>query len=118
MSPAMQNAAQIGPSIVINGHISAGEPLSIAGCVNGTVTVAGHVVTVEPGARVEGDIAAAGIVVAGSITGALAADERIQLRASAEVEGDMAAPKILFEDGALACGRVDVTGQQRATLVA
>lgn len=114
----MQNFAQIGRSIVVTGDISAGEPLSIAGCVNGTITVTGHVVTVEPGARVEGDIAAAGIVVAGSILGGLAADERIHLRAGAEVDGNMTAPRIAFEDGASARGKVHASGQERATMVA
>ncbi len=114
----MQNSAQIGPSIVVTGTISAGEPLSIAGCVNGTITVAGHVVTVEPGARVEGDIAAAAIVIAGSIVGGLAANERIHLRPGAEVDGNMTAPRIALEDGASARGKVDATGQERATMVA
>lgn len=114
----MQHSPQIGPSIVITGSISASEPLSIAGRVNGTILADGHVVTVEPGAHVEGDIAAAGIVVGGSIKGALAADDRIHLRAGAEVDGDMTAPRIAFEDGASARGKVNATGQARVTLVA
>jgi cytoskeletal protein CcmA (bactofilin family) len=76
------------------------------------------VVTVEPGAHVTGDIAATGVVVAGSIEGTLVAEERIHLKPGAQVDGDLTAPKIAVEDGALARGKVNAAGQERVPLVA
>jgi len=114
----MQNGAHIGPSLVIKGEISAREPLSISGRVEGSIEVTGHIVTVQSGAHVGADITAAGIVVAGAVKGSLTAESRIQLRAGAEVEGDIVAPRIAVEDGAFVRGKVQVAGHDRVTLVA
>jgi len=114
----MQNGAHIGPSLVIKGEISAREPLSISGRVEGSIEVTGHIVTVQSGAHVGADITAAGIVIAGAVKGSLTAESRIQLRAGAEVEGDIVAPRIAVEDGAFVRGRVQVAGHDRVTLVA
>ena len=114
----MQHGAHIGSTIVIKGEISAKEPLSISGRVDGTIEVTGHIVTVQAGAHVGADIAASGIVIAGSVKGSLNAEQRIQLRAGAEVEGDIVAPRIAVEDGAFVRGKVQVAGHDRVTLVA
>jgi cytoskeletal protein CcmA (bactofilin family) len=114
----MQNGAHIGPSLVIKGEISAREPLSISGRVDGSIDVEGHNVTVEPGAHVAADISAAGIVVSGAVKGSLSAEARIQLRSGAEVEGDITAPRIAVEDGAFVRGKVQVAGHGRVTMVA
>jgi len=114
----MQNGAHIGSSLVIKGQISAREPISISGRVEGSIDVEGHNVTVEPGAHVAADISAAGIIVSGAVKGSLSADLRIQLRAGAEVDGDIVAPKIAVEDGAVLRGKVQVAGHDRVTMVA
>jgi cytoskeletal protein CcmA (bactofilin family) len=114
----MQNPARRGSTLVIRGEITAQEALTIAGQVDGTIDVAGHIVTVEQGALVVADIAAASIVVSGQVKGALAAATRIHLHSSAEVKGELSAPRLAVEDGAVVHGKVHVTGQERATMVA
>jgi cytoskeletal protein CcmA (bactofilin family) len=106
----MQQGAHIGPTVVIKGEISAQEPLVVSGRVEGMISAPGCVVTIEAGAQVHADIEAAGIVVSGSVHGALLAEERIALRAGAEVEGDLTAPLIAVEDGAFACGKATIAG--------
>lgn len=115
---AMQNPARKGSTLVIRGEITAQEALTIAGQVDGTIDVAGHIVTVEQGAMVAADISAAAIVVCGKVQGALAAATRIHLHAGAEVEGDLKAPRLAVEDGAIVQGDIHVEGQDRATMVA
>ena len=114
----MQNAARKGSTLVIRGEITAQEALTIAGQVDGTIDVAGHIVTVEQGAQVAADISAAAIVVCGNVQGTLAAATRIHLQSGAEVKGDLNAPRLAVEDGAVLQGKVQVTGQERATMVA
>ena len=114
----MQNAARKGSTLVIRGEITAQEALTIAGQVDGTIDVAGHIVTVEQGALVAADISAAAIVVCGKVQGTLAAATRIHLQSGAEVKGDLNAPKLAVEDGAGVQGKVQVAGQERATMVA
>ena len=114
----MQNPARRGSTLVIRGEITAQEALTIAGQVDGTIDVAGHIVTVEQGAQVAADISAAAIVVCGRVEGALAAATRIHLHASAEVKGDLNAPRLAVEDGAVVKGKVHIAGQDRVTMVA
>ena len=114
----MQNPARRGSTLVIRGEITAQEALTIAGQVDGTIDVAGHMVTVEQGALVAADISAAAIVVCGKVQGTLAAASRIHLHASAEVQGDLNTPRLAVEDGATMKGKVHVEGQDRVTMVA
>jgi cytoskeletal protein CcmA (bactofilin family) len=106
----MQHGAHIGPSIVIKGEISAKEPLVISGRVEGTISAPGSVVTIEAGAHVTADVEAAGIIVSGTVQGSLVAEERIALRAGADVEGDLTAPRMAIEDGACARGKATIAG--------
>ena len=106
----MQHGAHLGPSVVIKGEISAQEPITIAGRVEGTVDVPGHVVTIEAGAHLTADVAAGSILVSGTVQGSLVAEERIALRAGAEVDGDITAPRLVVEDGASVRGAADIAG--------
>ena len=75
----MQQRAGVGSSVVIKGELMAHEDVVIAGRVEGLINVTGHLVVVEAGAHVAGDITATGIVVAGTVEGSLMAEERIQV---------------------------------------
>jgi cytoskeletal protein CcmA (bactofilin family) len=112
----MQHGAHLGPSVVIKGEISAKEPLIISGRVEGTIDAPGHVVTIEAGAHVKADVAAGSIIVSGKVHGSLTADERIALRAGAEVEGNLTAPRLAVEDGACARGEANIAGPADLTL--
>jgi cytoskeletal protein CcmA (bactofilin family) len=56
------------------------------------------------------------IVVAGTVHGSLVAEDRIALRAGADVEGDLTAPRIAVEDGAHVCGKAVIAGPREADL--
>lgn len=114
----MQQAAHIGPSVLIKGEISARENICVAGRVEGRIAVEGHSVTIEPGAHVDADVTAEGIVIAGTTHGALTAGQRIELRGTGVVEGDLRAPSLSIEDGAFVRGKVEVTTARAADLVA
>jgi cytoskeletal protein CcmA (bactofilin family) len=64
---------------------------------------------VNAGALVVADIQARVIVVSGKILGTMSADERIEVRQSAEVEGELSAPKLRVEEGAVVQGKVETT---------
>jgi cytoskeletal protein CcmA (bactofilin family) len=106
-----QHAANIGPSIVIKGDVLAKEPISVAGRVEGRIQVESHGVTIAQGAHVEGDIIAAAIIVAGTFQGTLAAEGRIELLQTAVVDGDVAAPRLSVQDGAMLRGKVVAAGR-------
>lgn len=103
----MQQRAGVGSTVVIKGELTAHEDVVISGRVEGLINVAGHLVVVEAGAHVAGDITAAGIVVGGTVEGSLMAEERIQVQTGADLQGDVSAPRVFVADGAVVNGRVE-----------
>ena len=76
----------VGSSVVIKGELLAREDVVIAGRVEGTISVEGHLVVVEPGGHVAADVVAKGVVIADRCR-SVVAEERIELRSTARVEG-------------------------------
>ena len=105
-------AAQIGPSIRIKGEVTACEPLTIAGHVDGTVAVEGHPLTIVAGGQVTADLVAHTIVVGGTVNGRLSAGTRIVVRETANIEGDLSAPSVSLAAGATVHGHVQ-TAERR-----
>jgi cytoskeletal protein CcmA (bactofilin family) len=112
----METTARIGATLVIKGELRAQEDVAIAGRVEGSVHVTGHTVTVQPGGHVAADINARQIIVAGRVSGLLIADDRIELRETANIEGDMSAPRIVIAEGAEVHGRIDMPAAERPAL--
>jgi cytoskeletal protein CcmA (bactofilin family) len=97
----------IGKGVNITGSLTADEPVSIVGTLNGEVLVANHSVTVETGGHVEGAVTARVITVQGGSAGRLIARDVVRVLEGAKVKADVTSPKLALEDGALFTGRVD-----------
>lgn len=85
--------------IRINGQISGDEDLVIAGEVVGSVFLPGNQVRVQNGADVQANITARVIEVDGRVDGDLKAAERIVIRSTSVVDGDIVAPQVQLEEG-------------------
>lgn len=103
--------AIIGRSIKINGDVKGDEDLVIEGDVSGTVELRNHSLTVGKEGTVKADIYARAITVDGTTDGDLFASERIAIRASANVRGNLLAPRVSLEDGARFKGSVEMDQQ-------
>ena len=114
----MDRIAAVGSSVVIKGELLAREDVVIAGRVEGTISVEGHLVVVEPGGQVAADVVAKGVVIAGTVAGSVVAEERIELRSTARVEGELSAPRIAIAEGATLSGRVETASRSAAQLKA
>jgi cytoskeletal protein CcmA (bactofilin family) len=88
----------------------------VSGRVEGTIDAPGQVVTIEAGAHVTANVAAAAIVVGGEVKGSLVGEQRISLRAGAEVQGNLTAPSLAVEDGARVRGKAQISGSERMNL--
>ena len=110
--------AHIGSSILIKGEVIADEPLTIAGKVVGTIEVKGHPLTITEGAKIEADIVAQSIVVAGNVSGTLTAEGRIVVERSASIEGDLSAPTVSIQDGAIVHGHLEIVGHRKPLALA
>jgi len=98
----------IGPSMVIKGELSCGEDLYIDGQVEGTIDPKGNRLTVGPNGRVKANVNASAVVVQGKLEGSIQASDRVDLKQSAVVTGDIAAQRISIDEGASFKGRVNI----------
>ena len=103
--------AVIGRSIQINGDVKGDEDLLIEGDVSGTVELRNNSLTIGKEGTVKADIYARSIAVDGTTDGDLFASERISIRASANVRGNMLAPRVSIEDGARFKGSIEMDQQ-------
>ncbi len=106
--PMREEPASIGKSIVINGELSGSEDLTIEGRVDGKIELRNHVLTVGSNGRITAQVAAKAIVVLGHVTGNLSATEKVDIRESGSVEGDIVAPRVAIADGSHFRGSIDM----------
>lgn len=103
-----RDAAVIGPSIEIDGDLRGEEDLIIEGSVKGTVRLKSNSLTIGAKGKVTADVYAHTINVDGTMKGDLYASERLVIRKSARVQGNIAAPRVMLEDGAKFKGTVEM----------
>lgn len=101
-------AAWIGKSIVIEGDLASSEDLTIAGRIEGDISVPEHSLTITPDARIRGNIEARFVAVHGAVTGTITAKEKVEVAETGSVDGDILAPRIAIAEGATLRGQVGV----------
>lgn len=101
-------AAVIGPGICITGDISGDENLVIEGKVNGKIRLEAHEVDIGQSGRVTADITAKVIKIAGEVRGDLTSTEKVVILRSGNVHGNIVAPRMTLEDGAIFKGSIDM----------
>jgi cytoskeletal protein CcmA (bactofilin family) len=111
-------ASVIGPTLVIDGTVSADEDLEIRGSVRGHLSAPSHCVTLSESARVQAEVLARDITVHGTVTGKLTATEIIDIRRDARVQAQVAAPRLALEEGGTVNGRIETRSVDAAVRVA
>jgi len=101
--------ANIGKSIIFKGELSGDEDLTIDGRVEGNVSLPGNELTIGANAQITAEVSAKAVQVVGKISGNITASERIEVHASGEVKGDIRAPKLLIQEGAVVNGAIQMT---------
>jgi cytoskeletal protein CcmA (bactofilin family) len=100
--------AQIGKSVFIKGELSGSEDLYLDGQVEGSIGLKGNSLTVGPNGQIKGSVDAKAVVVQGKLEGNIQASDRVELRKSAIVTGDITTQRISIEEGAYLKGKVDI----------
>jgi len=101
--------ATIGQSIVFKGELTGDEDLEIEGHVDGVVQLANHQLTIGANGRLKAEVNAKSIIVIGQVIGDLIATERIEVHATGAVTGDLRAPRLAVQEGAVLNGSVDMS---------
>ena len=98
----------IGSSIVIKGTVTGDEDLLIEGKVEGTIDLKSNVVSVGQSGRVSADINAKTVNIEGEVTGDITGNEKVVISKSGNVRGNIVAPRVTLEDGAIFKGSIDM----------
>jgi cytoskeletal protein CcmA (bactofilin family) len=106
-----REGAVIGPSIHIDGDVRGEEDLLIEGEINGTLQLSNNSLTVGAHGKVHADVYAHSIYVDGTVEGDLYGSERVAIRKSAQVRGNVTSPRVSLEDGAKFKGSIEMDPQ-------
>jgi cytoskeletal protein CcmA (bactofilin family) len=103
-----RSVAMIGPSIKIKGEVSGDEDLLIQGQVEGTIHLKNNEVIVGESGHVSADILAKTIKIDGKVNGDITGTENVVISKLGNVRGNIIAPRVLLEDGAMFKGSIDM----------
>ena len=98
----------IGPNITIKGTITGEEDLLIQGKVEGTIALGQHEVSIGQSAEVTANIQAKAVKIDGEVAGDITGAEKVIISKSGNVRGNIVAPRVTLEDGAIFKGSIDM----------
>lgn len=104
----------IGSTITIKGEITGDENLVIDGTVEGNIQLGGHELSVGKSGKVSADITAKTVKIEGEVRGDITGKEKVVLSNSGNVRGNIVAPRVTLEDGAIFKGSIDMDPGDKA----
>ena len=116
--PESRNSTPIGKAVKIVGQIFTKEDLDIDGDVEGTIDSPDNKITVGPTGRVQAGIRARDVIILGQVQGNVEASNKVEIRKSAKLVGDIVTSRISIEDGAVFKGSIDIRKPEGGQLAA
>jgi cytoskeletal protein CcmA (bactofilin family) len=98
--------ANIGKSISIKGDVVGDEDTILEGRVEGRVSLRNFHLTIGPNGDIQGEVSAKQVTVVGKIAGNVIASERIEVRETGRIQGDLVAPRLTVAEGAVINGAI------------
>jgi cytoskeletal protein CcmA (bactofilin family) len=102
------NQSRLGPSVVLKGDLEGKDDLVIEGQFEGTINLQDRCLTVGANGQVKAGIQASRVIIHGAVTGNICARERIEIRKTGRVMGDLVGPGIAIEEGAYFKGSIEI----------
>ncbi len=97
----------IAEDIEIVGSVKAASDIHLAGKLNGDLNCNGNAIVGET-ANIKGNVSANATTVHGQVNGNITVKDRIELKATARLNGDIRAKRLSVEDGATFVGKSEV----------
>jgi len=107
------NHSLVGSSCVLKGDLTGDEDLLIEGQFDGSINLHERCLTIGAHGQVKAEVQALRVIISGSVTGNISARERIEIRKSGHVLGDLVAPSISIEDGAYFKGSIEILREDK-----
>lgn len=98
----------IGATIHIKGDVTGDEDLIIHGHVEGQINLKDYHVIIGPKGRVQANIHAKQVVVEGQLNGDIKGEEKVIIRKTGNVLGNVVSPRVTLEDGAMFKGSIEM----------
>ena len=110
--------ATIGETIVFKGELSGDEDLVIDGQVEGKINLNRNALTVGEHGKVKATVVAKTVVAAGKVRGNIIAAEKVDIRDTCSMEGNICAPRVVIALGPISvaastCGSRKAEGRPR-----
>ncbi len=118
MEPNRTDVAHIGKSVIIKGELSGSEDLYLDGEVEGNIDLHNHNLVIGPNGRVRANVFAKDVVIHGTVDGSVTGVNKVELKKSALLNGDIMTQRIVIEDGAFFKGSIDIRKGEPAKAVA
>ena len=104
----LKERSVIGTAIVIHGEVSGGQDLLVNGRIEGKVSLANQSLTVGREGRIKADMFAKLVSIEGTVEGTIRGEEKIVLRGTGSVRGNLIAPQVILEEGCRFKGSIDM----------
>lgn len=104
----VRDAAVLGPSIHVNGELRGAEDLIIEGEVIGSIQLAEHCLTIGGNGKVKAEIYAHTVFVDGSVEGDVYGSDRVVIRKSGSIQGNVVSPRVSLDDGGRIKGTMEM----------
>ena len=107
-NPGSGSGAHLGKSVKVKGEITGSEDLIIEGEVEGKITLKGNNLTIGSNGNVRAEVTAHSITVLGRLEGNVHAADRVEIRKTGSLEGDLVTARIAIEEDAVFRGSIDI----------
>jgi cytoskeletal protein CcmA (bactofilin family) len=97
----------IGPDVEITGNVKCESHIQLNGKLNGDLTCGG-LASIGRECVIKGSVQTESIALSGTINGNITARDKIDLKGSARLHGDIRAKRLTVEEGVTFVGKVDV----------
>ncbi len=100
--------AHIGKNVVVKGELTGSEDLYLDGEIEGNIELHEHSIIIGPNGKIRANVRAREIIVHGKVDGNLYGTEKVELKKSAVLVGDVFTQRVAIEDGAYFKGGIDI----------
>jgi len=97
----------IGPDVEITGNVKCESHIQLNGKLNGDLTCGG-LASIGRECTIKGNVQTENIALSGTLNGNITARDKIDLKSSARLHGDIRAKRLTVEDGVTFVGKVEV----------
>jgi cytoskeletal protein CcmA (bactofilin family) len=100
----------LGPTLKFKGILAADEDLIIQATVEGAIATPNNKLTIGVKGNIKANVQALQIIVEGTVVGDLYSEDEVIITKSADINGNIFAPRISLEKGATFNGQLEMRG--------